>query len=550
MPFPQTPSPLLTVIAALTYNAAWFSGATHEAQIQAAINAAATDGALYVFIPANMVPFNGALVTFNTAIRMLVEGGNPATYDVRAYGSTLSGAFSGLPSGNGTIFVPDNYVETIMYPLNISGSISARVEVMAGAQITIGPGGQITLLNNGVWQHEGGVINVTKTSGDAISLAGKTSRFTFGQLNYTGVGGTTNALVFVGAQFCRVDGGAIQNFPGTGILFGRTGQAAGTINNRATVEFINNCGSLVTYASGVSGTDATPFCEGNRAYVNLASVFTTAGVTFGDNGTLHDSEFNEFHGDVHDTSVGGLVPVIFNDGQYCFYDGSVFTNNGAVRCTFNAAAKFNIVRCANIGTATNINGAGLFQNTLLSENIIQAVGINSSTWSPIRIGNSAAFQAYAGDNATAVSMLSCHIDNFIHIGDNSRQIFLDSGTSFATQLNGLQETSVALVSGATPAINALAGTYFTLAILSNIAVTIAVPSNPPGANLSQEITIAIRNSSGGALTTPPTFNTGANGFKFAGGSIVNPTNGTQVVYKWRWDNVQSLWYLLAVSTDL
>jgi len=119
-----------------------------------------------------------------------------------------------------------------------------------------------------------------------------------------------------------------------------------------------------------------------------------------------------------------------------------------------------------------------------------------------------------------------------------------------TNPTGIIDGQVALASGATPTLDASQAAYFTLAITSNIAVVIGVPFVPPSVNYSKEITIAIRNSSGGALTTAPTFNTGANGFKFAGGSIVNPANGTEVLYKWRWDPVQSFWYLLAVSTAL
>ena len=95
-------------------------------------------------------------------------------------------------------------------------------------------------------------------------------------------------------------------------------------------------------------------------------------------------------------------------------------------------------------------------------------------------------------------------------------------------------------SGTTPALDASKGNYFTLNITSNIAVTIAVPTNAPPAGQSQEITVAIRNGSGGALSTAPTFNTGAGGFKFS--AVTNPANGTQVLYKFRWDGVQSFWY--------
>lgn len=89
MPFPQTPSPLSVIVAAKTYNAQWFSGATKEAQITNAIASAATDGAKYVFVPASMLPYNAVSVTFNSAIRMLAEGSDFSTYDPVAYGAFI-----------------------------------------------------------------------------------------------------------------------------------------------------------------------------------------------------------------------------------------------------------------------------------------------------------------------------------------------------------------------------------------------------------------------------------------------------------------------------
>lgn len=91
MAISNTPSPLSNIIAAKTYNAAWFSGSTKELQITAAIAAAVADGALYVYVPANMLPYAAGSVTFDSAIRMIREGGDAANYDVRAYGAAGDG---------------------------------------------------------------------------------------------------------------------------------------------------------------------------------------------------------------------------------------------------------------------------------------------------------------------------------------------------------------------------------------------------------------------------------------------------------------------------
>lgn len=98
MPIPQVPSPLTSILAAKMYNAAWFPGATIEAQINNAIAAAATDGALYVFVPANMLPYNASLVVFNSAVRMLREGGPWHIIDVKAYGANTDGVTNNIPA--------------------------------------------------------------------------------------------------------------------------------------------------------------------------------------------------------------------------------------------------------------------------------------------------------------------------------------------------------------------------------------------------------------------------------------------------------------------
>jgi len=123
-----------------------------------------------------------------------------------------------------------------------------------------------------------------------------------------------------------------------------------------------------------------------------------------------------------------------------------------------------------------------------------------------------------------------------------RQLLTASGLNpDAASFNGIvTNVAVALTSGVAPALDASLGTYFTLNITSNIAVVIAVPLNAPAAGFSQFITIAVRNSSGGALTTTPTFNTGAGGFKF--NTVTAVPNGKQVLYQFCWDAIQGFWY--------
>src|SRR6267142_1418168 len=113
MAIPQTPSPLAAVVSAKTYNAQWFSGLTKEAQITAAIAAAVADGALYVYVPANMLPYNAILVTFNNAIRMICEGSNPSEYDVRAYGGAFDNSTIDTASWNATVTAAHAFAGTL-----------------------------------------------------------------------------------------------------------------------------------------------------------------------------------------------------------------------------------------------------------------------------------------------------------------------------------------------------------------------------------------------------------------------------------------------------
>lgn len=96
MAIAQSPSPLSVIVTNRTYNAQWFSGSTIEAQITAAITAAAADGALYVYIPANMLGYSPASVTFNTNIRIIREGQLADIFDPLAYGASVFAADNSL----------------------------------------------------------------------------------------------------------------------------------------------------------------------------------------------------------------------------------------------------------------------------------------------------------------------------------------------------------------------------------------------------------------------------------------------------------------------
>jgi hypothetical protein len=104
----------------------------------------------------------------------------------------------------------------------------------------------------------------------------------------------------------------------------------------------------------------------------------------------------------------------------------------------------------------------------------------------------------------------------------------------------VQVKSFSLTGAVSTAINANDGNYVPVTIGSDIAVTAAIPTNPPPAGQSQELIIEFFNNSGGPLSTPPTFATGTNGF-LVPGALTNPANGTSVLYAFRWSPARSKW---------
>lgn len=100
---------------------------------------------------------------------------------------------------------------------------------------------------------------------------------------------------------------------------------------------------------------------------------------------------------------------------------------------------------------------------------------------------------------------------------------------------------IPLVDGATPAIDASRGTYFTLTTTTN--PTIGIPSNPtPGQNIIIAIT-----ASGGARTA--SLNTGAGGFAFGSDitSLTATASGKTDMIGCKYDPTGNVWRVLAVT---
>lgn len=203
MAIAQTPSPLANILAAKTYNAAWFSGTTPEAQISAAIAAAVLDGATqsnfyYVFIPANFRGFNPALVTVNAGVQTYSED------DLAKAGVVTNGAFGAVVMANA--FTGATNEAKITNAIAFAGSHGFRYVMIpesflpfTGGNVTFNSSVQLTTslnLQPGVYDARayGGLPN----AGVAIQLAAW-------QCAHGSGGGTVDARGFTGNQVVNGD---------------------------------------------------------------------------------------------------------------------------------------------------------------------------------------------------------------------------------------------------------------------------------------------------------------------------------------------------------
>lgn len=144
-----------------------------------------------------------------------------------------------------------------------------------------------------------------------------------------------------------------------------------------------------------------------------------------------------------------------------------------------------------------------------------------------------------GDTSGAFLVANAAFTQFIFNLSNSGTLNLTGslvagGSVHATQR--IRSGAVTVTWSTTPNIDALLGTHYLVNATSNIAAVITA-SNPPAAGFGQVINVEIHNSSGGALGTAPTFN--AANFLFS--PVMNPANGTGVIYQFAWSATRSKW---------
>ena len=131
---------------AVAYN---FTGATNAELVQRAIDDAVLLGKSRVYVPASLLPYDASLVTFNTAVQMVREGGDFSVYDVLAYGANGLGVTSDSPAFTpalsaagtvaGVVSVPDPSVGYLLTQMHtVPSNTTVRGYNKRGTRIILG----------------------------------------------------------------------------------------------------------------------------------------------------------------------------------------------------------------------------------------------------------------------------------------------------------------------------------------------------------------------------------------------------------------------------
>ena len=180
-----------------------FTG-TAEARVTAAVALAVTLGWTWVYVPVKawdglaMLPYNASLVTFNTAVMMLREGGDPTQFDVRAWGAAgnamtddvvairatlaAAGAFGGgtVYFGQGTYSLTTTSSSNFRVP-SATATFQPQTQSLAYHFLLAGASGDnIHLLGDGA------TLLSTVTGGGNIFIGDGIRNFTVWGVNLTG----------------------------------------------------------------------------------------------------------------------------------------------------------------------------------------------------------------------------------------------------------------------------------------------------------------------------------------------------------------------------
>lgn len=500
---------------------------TPEQKITQAIAAAVAAGMAYVYVPQSMVPYPGASVTFNNAVRMLREGGNASACDVVAYGADWSGnseSSTGIQAACNAAAIS----------LSTNGIDNNHVEIPAGlykitTPITVPL--NVTILGNGqsrtiLAQTTSGAATLIITNGSLTVTNNRLADFTIDGTQLGG--GVGNGINVTNAAHLVIERVTIQNLN----VAGQIGLNAVNMEDAkirdcfaiaklAAMKFATNSNNVV-----VDGCDIQAFVGGDGIIFDNTTVNSVViGCNFeggpvggpGGNtgltidGTLGMAIIGNFFENWNTAAIGATTGVA----------QSALIIGNALNATNAATA---VVKYTSVGPNLGLTVANNFF-VQLGQAGSSGVGVDLGTTSgPIAI--------YGNKGPGGSDGLMVKVNGVLQTAVDFLQFAGILGV-----IGGVRDGRVALTWSTTPAVDASLGNYFELTATSNIAAVIQAPSKSV-TNLiqSQELTFEIFNNSGGALGTAPTFIAGNNGFRMTA-AAVNPANGTGVIYKFRWSAI-------------
>lgn len=317
-----------------TYNAALFlRGSSRESQVQAAITAAAADGISRVYVPANLYPYNAAIISFDTRVQMVREGGNWSVYDVVAYGSSYTGGQDAAPAFQAA-------------ELGRAGA-GGVLEISAGTYLV---NSTINATANSIfWRGTPSSIVLCNTTGPAFNFSNTTTNIRYLVLDGLRVSANTAAhrvpLISIGTSGQPVSRFAIRNIVLDAVSLNRDGIRM-TDSFDGTVDFV----TFENYQAGGPGiriesptlntgnlhlntcqstTNPILFLFNENPQTNLLSCLHVDNCKLARRPDLSTNTF--FAGTIRSSPSSGVTQLPLQAGQGASYstDGWIVVNNGS-----------------------------------------------------------------------------------------------------------------------------------------------------------------------------------------------------------------------------
>lgn len=554
---------------------------TTEAKISAARVQAKVELKTIVSIPAVMMPFDASLVDFTEdGIRNVREGGDYSVYDFRAYGAStdlsaycdaswtamVAGAITTLdPLVNtrlprGAIHIPAGYYKFLLSAtiqgvqgLQVEGEGANTSVFVFDANLTNGlnlDGVAYTNVQNmGFAVSTGHVVTNLVKCDWSLGIHRGSSGDTFHNLSI-GTGNPLGSGAFVNGLAAGID--VVANVP--------TNAIDGLMFSRVVVHGAWTAGNTTTFQAGIiMGDGASGNCL-DHCFYNCEMIACAYGYNFNNaNGFVYGGQNENCGTDFR--ANGLLAPLkisgIRSEGATAFlWFGPSSGSSGNCEAVEidNIGFAGNALTAATTYPIITFNYSGMFKITNFRIfNVANASAlcvVNASPLSPTR-GFTMMVDGFVAPNSQTVATTfksplgapyTIDIRGFVS-RDNGNSIVATTPWQMfspaATKTEGMKVTTIQdvtptlVVAVASQALNVWQGNYQEFNITSDIAVVIQAPTNTPASGSSGALTVTFYNNSGGALSTAPTFATGAGAFLLSA-AAVNPANTTGVTYLLRW----------------